>query len=329
VAREVVVFDGAGNEQGRIRAPGAQVVSLPCAGLPGQAERLDLDVVRVGGGEPYRTCTAEEAASRAGDEGYGKLSFRDRLASLRFLDPERDVVALGEGRTVAIGAELRTEGGAVCIVPAERAGLLDALRGASRGQEAVLRGEGVRLPAGGRCVLVESVSLRPEAAADEPPWRVTVRAPGAEPVILTEPGDRVVRWACQHRPGGGEAATVRLREFRAVELEAGGRRVVAELADTPAARSWGLQGRRGLAEDEGMLFYFEEPLMPAFVMKTVAFPLSIAFIRADGTITNIEGRAPGELRSAAPPVPVQHVLEMERGWFEGHGVKPGDKVLIP
>jgi hypothetical protein len=78
-----------------------------------------------------------------------------------------------------------------------------------------------------------------------------------------------------------------------------------------------------------MLFCFGEPTRPTFVMKTVTFPLAIAFIREDAVIVNIERLGPGDGRYAEPPVPVGFVLEMEQGWFEQHGVAAGKKVVIP
>jgi len=122
---------------------------------------------------------------------------------------------------------------------------------------------------------------------------------------------------------------VRLREARVVDLKVAGHPVTAELADTPQSRSWGLQGRVGLAPDEGMLFYFERPLRPTFVMKTVSFPIAIAFISADGVILNIEKLNPGEAEGATAAGNVTYVLEMQQDWFDKNGVHPGDRVTVP
>ncbi len=131
---------------------------------------------------------------------------------------------------------------------------------------------------------------------------------------------------CPHRPGRAELLGVRVRQFRAIGLEVGGRSVTAEPAVTPAQRSYGLQGRTGLPEDHGMLFVFRRALRPRFVMKSVSFPLSIAFIRGDGVIADIRHMDPGDRWGVEPDVPVNYVLEMERGWFRRNGVGEGDTV---
>jgi uncharacterized membrane protein (UPF0127 family) len=180
-------------------------------------------------------------------------------------------------------------------------------------------------------VLVEAARLEgDEDVPREPPWTVVVWQGDTEVARFSRPGEYAVRLPCAHREGAAEAASVRLREFKVVDLEVGGHRVSAELADTPAKLSWGLQGRDGLGPDEGMLFFFERPLRPVFAMKTVSFPLSIAFVRADGTIVSVEKLSPGDRRRVTSPVPVNYALEMAQGWFESHDVAPGGgKVTMP
>ena len=114
-----------------------------------------------------------------------------------------------------------------------------------------------------------------------------------------------------------------LREIKIAQLVIEGHALEAEVADTAAAKRYGLQGRSGLEPDTGMLFVFDEPVRPAFVMKTVSFPLSIAFLRADGTIVSLDDMFPGDRRPVQPPTAVTYVLETSRGWFEAHGITPG------
>ena len=165
--------------------------------------------------------------------------------------------------------------------------------------------------------------------AGEPPWRVHVIWDGAPAAEITAPGRHQLALDCLFRPGARERATLLLREYQVVDLDVGGHAVKTELAATQDARSWGLQGRRSLGDDEGMIFYFPERLQPTFVMKTVSFPLSIAFIRADGVIANIESMDPGYRGGVTAREPVNYVLEMRRGWFEAHGVEAGARVAIP
>jgi len=85
--------------------------------------------------------------------------------------------------------------------------------------------------------------------------------------------------------------------------------------------------RRSLPEDEGMLFVFEEPQMLEFWMKNTYVPLDIAFIASDGRILNIEAMKPLDdgprYRSKGS---ARYAVEANRGWFDRHGVKPGDQV---
>ena len=80
----------------------------------------------------------------------------------------------------------------------------------------------------------------------------------------------------------------------------------------------------------GMLFVYESPRRAAFWMRNTRVPLDIAFLGDDGTVLNILGMKPLDdgprYRSAGP---ARFALEMNAGWFERHGVRPGDAVEIP
>ncbi len=76
-----------------------------------------------------------------------------------------------------------------------------------------------------------------------------------------------------------------------------------------------------------MLFVFETEGSHPFWMKNTLIPLSIAFITRDSLITDILEMAP--LDTATPYVsstPARYALEMNSGWFQSHGIKPGDTV---
>ena len=62
----------------------------------------------------------------------------------------------------------------------------------------------------------------------------------------------------------------------------------AAVAANDADREQGLMYRTQLAPNEGMLFVFNENAVHCFWMKNTLIPLSIAFMRADGTITDID-----------------------------------------
>ncbi|NLJ63281.1 MAG: DUF192 domain-containing protein [Alcaligenaceae bacterium] len=100
----------------------------------------------------------------------------------------------------------------------------------------------------------------------------------------------------------------------------------AEIAQTEAQRAQGLMHRLELPPDHGMLFVFEQPSRICFWMKNTPLPLSIAFIDTKGKITNIEHMQPFDLASHCPTQPIRYALEMEQGWFQKHGIQPGDQV---
>lgn len=115
-----------------------------------------------------------------------------------------------------------------------------------------------------------------------------------------------------------------------IAVEMGGRKVVLELALTPFERARGLMYRDHLDEDRGMLFVYPERRALSFWMKNSWIPLSIAFVRDDGTIINIHEMSPLlESVSYKSNEPCRYAIEMNQGWFEKHGLGAGGKLLLP
>lgn len=105
-----------------------------------------------------------------------------------------------------------------------------------------------------------------------------------------------------------------------------GKTLRVELADSPETRRIGLMNRRSLGEDHGMLFVFDTPGPQAMWMKNTLVPLSVAFVRADGIIANIEDMAPQTEDAHASDGPVLYAIETNRGWFARHRIRAGDRV---
>jgi hypothetical protein len=112
-----------------------------------------------------------------------------------------------------------------------------------------------------------------------------------------------------------------------VSLRVRDHHIRVEVADTPEAQHRGLMGRTALCDNCGMLFVYPVADRYAFWMKNTPLPLSVAFIGADSHIINIAEMKPlsSEMHFAAGDA--LYVLEMSKGWFRDHGVKPGDKIL--
>lgn len=101
-----------------------------------------------------------------------------------------------------------------------------------------------------------------------------------------------------------------------------------EVARTPEARTRGLQGRRTLAADAGMLFAFAAPQPVAMWMKDTPLALDMIFITADGRIVNIaRDTTPLSLKVIESKGAVKGVLEVRAGTTARLGIRPGDRVV--
>lgn len=109
-----------------------------------------------------------------------------------------------------------------------------------------------------------------------------------------------------------------------VKLLIGSLELTAEIARTPHQIETGMMWRTNMAELEGMVFVFPEAGPRSFWMKNCPLPLSCAYIAADGTILELHDMKPFD-ESSIPSKSdrVQFVLEVNQGWFQRHGVKPG------
>ena len=104
-------------------------------------------------------------------------------------------------------------------------------------------------------------------------------------------------------------------------------RFVVEVARTGEEQQIGLMNRETLAPDRGMIFPFEAARIASFWMKNTLIPLDMIFVRADGSIANIEANTvPLSLDPVYSDGPVAAVLELAGGRSAELGIKPGDKV---
>jgi len=100
-----------------------------------------------------------------------------------------------------------------------------------------------------------------------------------------------------------------------------------EVADTPAKRELGLQYRKELAADRGMIFLFPAPSVLSFWMKNTPLPLDMIFIGSDRKIAGIvEQTIPFSLDSRSVPAASQFVLEINGGLSKRLGIRAGDSV---
>jgi len=122
------------------------------------------------------------------------------------------------------------------------------------------------------------------------------------------------------------AGTLRADPLLTYPLRVKGHSIRAEVANTDESRRTGLMYRDSLAENQGMLFVYEEPGRHAMWMKNTLIPLSVAFIDGSGRIINIEDMLPQTEDAHSAKASAAFSLEMNRGWFAKRGVKPGDRI---
>jgi hypothetical protein len=133
------------------------------------------------------------------------------------------------------------------------------------------------------------------------------------------------------RPTGGAAQMPEVGE-----LTIRGRVWQVAIVASEEGRTRGLSGVSRLAENEGMLFVFDEPSVQEFWMHGCHFPLDVAFIDADGLVVAIH-TMPVEPPSTpleeyprySSRTPVLYALEVRAGALADAGIQAGDPVQLP
>jgi len=100
-----------------------------------------------------------------------------------------------------------------------------------------------------------------------------------------------------------------------------------EIADNDYETETGLMYRKGMENDQGMLFIFPGQAMHSFYMKNTEFPLDLIFIKSDMSVASVQENAEAfNENSLSSKVPVQYVLEVNAGLVEEWGLAIGDSV---
>lgn len=106
--------------------------------------------------------------------------------------------------------------------------------------------------------------------------------------------------------------------------------IMAEVADSPEARSRGLSGRAALPDGSGMLFIFEEADFLGFWMPDMRFSIDIIWIDDSKTVVGVENSVSPETYPEifSSPVPVRYVLEVPAGFAAAYGISEGEKLVF-
>ena len=102
-----------------------------------------------------------------------------------------------------------------------------------------------------------------------------------------------------------------------------------DLADTKLKREIGLQCKKQLKKNEGMLFIWKFEDQRYFWMKNTKFYLDIIFINSDFEIIDIYFNAkPFSLLNISSSKKAQYVLELNEGVFKNLDLIIGDKLVF-
>ena len=113
------------------------------------------------------------------------------------------------------------------------------------------------------------------------------------------------------------------------QLVINNKNITVEVVAREEVRQKGLMDRRELAKDHGMLFVYAQERQLSFWMQNTYLPLSIAFIKANGLISEIRPMKPLSEEIITSSDSAKYALEMIQGWFKQNNIKPGDRVAIP
>jgi len=113
-----------------------------------------------------------------------------------------------------------------------------------------------------------------------------------------------------------------------IETARGRYQLMVEMAETPSTWRQGLQKRRQLAPDSGMLFNYQQPRAVTMWMKDTFISLDMIFIDERGLVVNIvENTQPMSLSTIPSEGPVLAVLELNAGTAAKLGLKRGDRIV--
>jgi uncharacterized membrane protein (UPF0127 family) len=101
-------------------------------------------------------------------------------------------------------------------------------------------------------------------------------------------------------------------------------------AETQEARARGLMYVSELADDQAMIFVYDEPQVVSMWMKNTYLPLDMLFVDARGCIVSIaEHTRPLSTASIGSGSPVTLVVEIRGGGAAARSAKVGDRVWRP
>jgi len=117
-------------------------------------------------------------------------------------------------------------------------------------------------------------------------------------------------------------------KLQTVTLTINSNHLKTEIARTGQQRYMGLSFRTQMAQDEAMLFVYEQEQPLIFTMRNTLIPLSIAFISKEFKINEIVDMPVGATHNFPSAKPAQYALEVNQGWFEQNGIGVGAQITM-
>jgi len=100
-----------------------------------------------------------------------------------------------------------------------------------------------------------------------------------------------------------------------------------ELAQSEADRQLGLMYRDKMAENQGMLFVFEDETVRSFWMKNTVLSLDMIFVNTKNEIVTIhKSTTPYSEESYTSTKPAKYVVEVNAGFTDKYKLGVGDRI---
>lgn len=116
-------------------------------------------------------------------------------------------------------------------------------------------------------------------------------------------------------------------KFKMLESDSIIKLIDIEIAKDDFSREKGLMYRRNMAENQGMLFIFDNEEPRYFWMKNTYISLDIIYVSKDKKVVSIQKSAVPLSEESLPSYkPAQYVVEVNAGFTDKYGVKEGVKI---
>jgi uncharacterized membrane protein (UPF0127 family) len=100
-----------------------------------------------------------------------------------------------------------------------------------------------------------------------------------------------------------------------------------ELSQDEEERQLGLMYRDKMAENQGMLFIFDDETTRSFWMKNTVLPLDMIFVNANNEIVTIhKSTTPYSEESYGSTKPAKYVVEVNAGFTDKYKIAVGDRI---